>query len=301
MSQYCITNKRIVKVNIPDKYDINALQLGIPVTDNEAMIVGLHEVGDVVLPSGTYGPVSKKNAYGYEFSDKNSPKKYRYVSTNMIYPYGKTNLSMVSIDIYKKCYPKVYVNSYSIELQLYLDKDGNKYVIVRMTDMIRKKYLKEAINLMLEIYGKCYIYDGVIEADNTTIIKRCNWEILPPGVMPSKHVKKMQEVIGKEPYKFDIERLSYIEKYNISTVVQGINGFRGYFAFLFEKYCVLESAFYGNATYIIPKDNWEKLSQKTKKELIDEKSIVSKIDHNSKWEQNIEKIFEKLDIKSNII
>lgn len=55
MAQYCITGKRIVKLQIPNTYDINEIQLGIPVMDNEAEIVGLTEVGDIVLPSGTFG------------------------------------------------------------------------------------------------------------------------------------------------------------------------------------------------------------------------------------------------------
>lgn len=59
--------------------------------------------------------------------------------------------------------------------------------------------------------------------------------------------------------------------YNATTMVEGVNGFKGYYAYLYDNYCVLESAFYGNATYIIPKDNWEELSQKTKRELFDEK------------------------------
>ena len=55
-----------------------------------------------------------------------------------------------------------------------------------------------------------------------------------------------------------------MEMYNATTMVEGVNGFKGYYAYLYDNYCVLESAFYGNATYIIPKDNWEELSQKTK-------------------------------------
>ena len=48
-----------------------------------------------------------------------------------------------------------------IELQLYEGADNQRYVIVNMTDEIRKDHMKEAINLMLEIYGICYIYDNI--------------------------------------------------------------------------------------------------------------------------------------------
>ena len=107
MAQYCINGKRVVKLQIPHTYDINKIQLGIPVMDNEAEIVGLKEVGDIVLPSGTFGPQSKKNAYGYSYADKTKSKERRYVSTNWVYPFGNTNASMVAADIYKECYPKI--------------------------------------------------------------------------------------------------------------------------------------------------------------------------------------------------
>ena len=150
---------------------------------------------------------------------------------------------------------------------------------------------------MLEIYGKCYVYDGVIRIEKTIKRKRCNWEMLPPGETPSKHIEKQVESMNQNIKAYDIARLNFIEKYNATMVVEGINGFNGYYAYLYEKCCVLESAFYGNATYIIPKDNWEKLSQKTKKELIDEKQLIAKINHTEKWEKDIESMLKKMGVK----
>ena len=51
MNSYHIKKHRINKLHIPETYDINKIQLGIPVTANEAAIVGLKEVGHIVLPS----------------------------------------------------------------------------------------------------------------------------------------------------------------------------------------------------------------------------------------------------------
>ena len=162
MNSYHIKKHRINKLHIPETYDINKIQLGIPVTANEAAIVGLKEVGHIVLPSGKFGPQSKRNAYGYSYTDKSKPKERRYVSTNWIYPHGNTNASEIAVDIHKPCYPKIEVEAYGIELQLYEGDDNQQYVIVNMTDEIRIDHMKEAINLMLEIYGECYVYDGVL-------------------------------------------------------------------------------------------------------------------------------------------
>ena len=44
------------------------------------------------------------------------------------------------------------------------------------------------------------------------------------------------------------------------------------------------------------KDNWEVMSQKTKKELIDEKVLIAKLEHNQNWKRNIAGVFKKLGI-----
>lgn len=295
-SYYRIERKRIRKVNLPKEYDINKIQIGIPVIEDEHKRVGLTEKGDVVLPSGTFGAQSRKNAYGYAYADKSKPKEYRYVSTNWMHPFGNTNASMVTTDIYKECYPQKVIPPYGIELQLFENEDGKKFVIADLTDEIRKKYLKEAINIFLEIYGVCYIFDGVIQIDNSVKRQRCNWEILPHGQMPSRYIENQLRRCGERTDTYNIYRLKYIERYKPEKVVEGINGFKGYFAYVFENFCVLESAVYGNATYIIPKENWEILSQKSKRELFDEKKIIKKIDHKEKWKQSIASMFDALRI-----
>jgi len=296
MEQYCIKGKRIRSLCIPKAYDLNKIQIGIPVMDDEAEKVGLVEVGDIVLPSGMFGPQSRKNAYGYTYADKTKEKERRYITTNWIYPYGNTDASKVAVDIYHECYPKIEVEPYGVEMQLFEDENKQQFIIINMTNEIRKQYMKEAINLLLEIYGICYVYNGVVEFEKTIKRRRCNWEILPPGEMPSKHVEKQLKAMNQSTDTYDIERLNYVETYNALEMVEGINGFRGYYAYLYENYCVLESAFYGNATYIIPKDNWEELSQMTKRELIDEKKLVGKINHTEKWKKNLAEIFKNLGI-----
>lgn len=297
MKSYCIKGKRIRKVNIPKEFDSSKIQIGIPVSGDEAERVCLCEHGDMVLPLGNFGAQSRKNAYGYTYADKTKPKERRYVSTNWVYPFGNTNASMVAADIYKHCYPKVIVPPYGIELQLYQDGIGQKFVIADMNEEIRENHLKETINLFLEIYGVCYIFDETIQVDKSSRRQRCNWEILPAGELPSKHIKKHLMEHGQKTDTYSIFRLEYMEKFKSEKIVEGINGFNGYYAYVFKNYCVLESAVYGNATYIIPKENWEILSQKTKKELFNAEKVIAKLDHTEKWQKNITSMFNELGIE----
>lgn len=294
--QYSIRGKRIRKLLLPKEFDKDIIQIGVPVKGDEAQRVGLEREGDIVLPSERFGSQSKKNAYGYSYADKMKPKERRYVSTNWIQPFGNDNASSIPVDIYRECYPKTYVPAYEIELQLYKSKSGNSYVIVNLTKEIRERFLKEAINLLLEIYGVCYIFDKDIQIDDSIKRQRCNWEILPAGEMPSKHIEKQLREHGEKADTYDKHRLEYIEKYHFEKAVEGVKGFKGYYAYVSKKYCVLESAVYGKATYIIPEENWEILSQKTKKELFDEGYVIKKIDHTKSWEDIIRTIFASLNI-----
>ena len=94
---------------------------------------------------------------------------------------------------------------------------------------------------------------------------------------------------------FDVNRLYVLDRYDVEFVAEGINGFSGYYAYVFKNHCVLESAAYGNATYIIPKENWESLSQRTKQELLDEDLVVAKIIHTSDWKYQIRRVIKKLE------
>lgn len=62
MAQHCIKGKRIRRVCIPKEYDIDKIQIGIPVICDEAKKVGLIKNGDVVLPSGIFGAQCRRNA-----------------------------------------------------------------------------------------------------------------------------------------------------------------------------------------------------------------------------------------------
>ena len=295
MAHYCISKTRIMKLNIPKGYDIKNIQIGIPVIDEEATKVGLNNVGDIILPSYKFGRACNRNANGYSYPDKTKPKEERYIATNWIQPFGNEYASSVACDIYRPCYPLIEVPSTDIELTLYENDKSEKYVVALLTEDIRQNYLIEVINIFLEIYGECFIFSNEIAIENSSKRRRCNWEILPPGERPSEHLKNQLKREGENTDTYDVNRLKVLEHYNVEQIVEGINGFEGYYAYVFKKYCVLESAVYGNATYILPKENWEIWSQKTKKELLDENVVIEKLVHTANWKWNIARTIKKLE------
>lgn len=294
MAHIKLQQTRIMRWNLPRSFDPKKIQIGVPVISEEASIVNLIEPGDVILPSAEFGPVSSRNAYGYKYPDKTQPKEERYVTTNWVQPFGNSYASAVACDIYKPCYPQIEVPPTEIELTL-VEKEDKQYVAAVLTPEIRADHLVEVVNLFLEIYGKCYIFSDEIEINESTRRRKCNWEILPPGEKPSVHLTNMLRQQGEETDTFDIDRLKTLDCYNVEQIVEGINGFSGYFAYVFSNCCVLESAIYGNATYVIPKENWESFSQKTKKELLDESVVIEKVVHTAHWKGRIRRIIRTLE------
>lgn len=163
-----IDKKRINNLNCIAQFDHNKIRIGVSVLSNEAEIVGLTNVGDTILPSSEFGNQCKKNAYGYSYADKSKPKESRTVSTFFIYLYGNKNRSQELVDISRMCYPKVEIMPYDIHLFLMQNGD-ERYVVVDLTDEIRNNHLKEAINIMLEIYGYCYVFDDEIKIDDSIV------------------------------------------------------------------------------------------------------------------------------------
>ena len=294
MSNYSIRKSRIQSLKLPKGYELTKINIGIPVKNEEDCKVGLKRIGDTILPSASFGRTCDKNANGYSYTDNTQPKANRYVTTIWVQPWGNEYASPKAVDIYRDCYPKVEVPPTEIEFSLVNDKLGNKYIVANLTQDIRNNYIKETVNMFLEIFGFCNIYSDDLEID-TTNRHRCNWEILPPGEKPSIHLQRQLQNEGKSIDTFDVDRLQTLEQYKVEQIVEGINGFNGYYAYVFSNICVLESAIYGNATYIIPKNNWEQLSQKTKKELLDSKQVIEKIIHTEKWNREIRQVLRRLE------
>lgn len=295
MPNYRIQQKRIMSLVLPKGYEKDQILIGIPASNAELNKVGLKNVGDVILPSANFGPVSRRNANGSFFIDKKQPKKNRYVSTNWIKPFGNEYADSIAVDIYKDCYPKIFIPPLEIEL-VQVEDNKKSYIIANLTPSLREKNLKDVVNLFLEIFGYCIVYNEKLEIENSILKKRhCNWVILPPGEKPSQHLIRQLQNRNEKTNTFEEFRLKFIEKYKYESVYDGINGFNGYYIYIFNHHCVLECAKYGNATYIIPKENWEQLSQKTKQQLTDDNNVISKLIHNAKWCDNFKQDMKTLE------
>ena len=148
------------------------------------------------------------------------------------------------------------------------------------------------VNVLLELFGEAELLRGNLIAVAPGQLKRLNWEVLPRGRHPWVHLKaKVESVLEAQgPRKRPVfeRRLSTIAEFGPDFTAVGRAGFSGYLIFGFEdrSLYILESAFYGNATYVLSR-NWEALSAMSKAELLDASLHEERIVHRENWDSRI--------------
>ena len=152
-----------------------------------------------------------------------------------------------------------------------------------------------AVNLFLEIFGQCTVLSENLDEIIVAPVRRVNWDILPAGRRPWDKLKPFIEKIlkqapeGRQPV-IDY-RLQMINRYGPEFVAVGRAGFHGYLIFGFptKNLYLLESAYTGNATYVFA-ENWEKLSQLTKAEILTGKLQKDRLIHREGWETRVKRL-----------
>ena len=190
------------------------------------------------------------------------------------------------------------ISPQSIELKI-VEKEGHKIIIAAKRFNYNKndETLKHTINLFLELFKECEIFDeDLSRIRNLNNPKRLNWEMLPKGQMPWKKSKEHLKPILKQTKKTkrvaDEKRLEYInDTYNPTATFYGKAGFNGYVGFVFNEFTILESLIYGNAMYVFDK-NWLEFSKLTKKEILDKDLYIKRITHKEGWKKELKKLFK---------
>jgi hypothetical protein len=262
----------------------------------EAGFTGSLAVGEQVLPS-IFGPVSRFNAEGTDKVRRDLPMETAYRQQEWSWKEWDGTEHSKIVDVPYKRYPREPIPPPSKELQILKNATGNKVVASALFKYDTKslQVLTHVINLFLEIFGECEVLREDLEPIVPTAVKRLNWKILPQGKYPweklRSHIAPILARAKKGKVPIISARLSTIAKESPEFVAIGEGGFDGYVIFGFPKknLFVLESAYYGNATYVFEK-NWEQLSKLTKAEILDAKLQKARIVHREGWTNIVAKL-----------
>jgi len=277
------------------------LYIGVPADDININKLGIDiEKGETsVLPSPDFGKNCSRNADGEWIIDKSRKKVPRHVNTvKWKWRDWAGNEYSDWRDIIKECYPKFFVEPYLQEIHLV--KNSNKNYLASILDINdfehQKTYIKQTINMFLEIFEYCFLYDNNFSID-INHIKRCQWEFLPPDekIWITSHWHQRMKERNENCDAFYQFRLDTISSFSPKETYIGDKGMTGYFAFVFDKFCIFENGKYGHATYITKADNWRELSQMTKKELFKSKNILAKFIHQKYWQDEIKEFIYQHD------
>lgn len=263
----------------------------LPSTPSELLALGFdaHPAeGDSLIPIPV-GQFSAFNANGREIVRRDLAKisQYRMVWSTWNDWHGNphSGTKIRSQQVYKKELvppPEEYLTVMRGEAGLVLASR----VLDRTVDDDTK--LIHVINLFLELFGDLQITSVDLKANNSLVVKRLNWRILPPGEYPFERAKReLNQFLSQvdESVRPVVEsRIRSITQYKPDFVAVGVGGFREYVVFGFQSknIYVLESPTLGNATYVF-QNNWTEVSALSKKEILEGALHVARLVHNRRW------------------
>lgn len=273
-----------------------------PVEEHSATLLqmgfskGLPE-GESLLPASSFGPTCRKNSEGWTEVHKDRPMETCYAPIIWRWKeWGGREREEMRFRPYKR-YPRTEHPPLGIDLVIRLKTDGSKVAVLDFISEIQdnQQRIIDCINLLVEIFGECHLFtenlDSIIQGE----IKRLNWRILPLGVRQWDKLKEeLRPILAHQPKgtREVIEnRLETINHFAPPFVAIGEGGFLGYIVFEFPKknMYVLESAYFGNATYILG-ENWEHLSRLSKLELLSQNLHKARIVHRQGWHAEVTKV-----------
>lgn len=255
-------------------------------------------LGESVLPPGIFGPISQFNAEGKYHIHRDQPQETAHRMAEWHWTewrgrYDTRDMSKI-VDIPYKRYPRTFVSPPSVELTLVESADEGSLIIGPLLAYSEDNapLLTHIANLLLEIFGECQVFTEQLESFITVPIRRLNWNVLPTGKRPwEKLYPEIKSLIEQEPegnQPVIKNRFAKVNSYGPDFVAVGQAGFQGYIVFGFpdRTLFILESTQTNNATYVF-NENWERLSQMTKAEILNNDLQTDRIIHRKSWYQRM--------------
>lgn len=253
--------------------------------------------GICILPTSS-NIYTRKNAEQFYTVDKQKPKEeytqtVYWTRTEWNGRYDRREVEEFR-DFKKLRYHRDYHLPYSVKFQKV--QGESSYIVsdsIPNTDANKSKLIN-TINMVLSIFGECYIDENVepSKLDKITL----NWEVLPKGEYPWIKIKQDIETWCKNKNNTTknliLRNCKLIYDKNPDFEARGRSGFSGYIIFGFndKNLYILESVHPNNATYVFDK-NWEELSKLTKAEILNNQFHKCRIIHSSSWKEKFDELF----------
>lgn len=262
--------------------------LSSPLTEDQAAMLGFDGVplaGASIVPSAE-GPATFFNARGKEIVRKDLPMitKSRSINTSWKDWHGQTHHGTQTRSY--ETYPREHIAPPG-EFLTAVETDGG---IAMATRIIDRTEPEESIANLLNLYLECFPHFEIVDPSLAVPVRveKVNWRILPPGKFPFDRAMQVLDNYLEQLTESDRaaarQRIRIITRHEPDFMAVGLGGFSEYIVFGFTRKSryVFESPETGNATYIF-RNEWEEVSQLTKRQILQEQLQEARIIHTSRW------------------
>lgn len=258
--------------------------------------------GQRILTPAKNGPACRRNANGFDIihRDKEKETAYRQVEWHWTQFVGRNETVDMSkiVDVPYLRFPRTNVPPYSVELEIKIRDDGKLFVVAGLftKDEVHTASATNTANMLREALGCFEVLDKDLSSWVSAPIRRLNWQLLPPGKNPwESAIPALEKIVERAPAGNQSvlrARLSAVGTKKPDFVAIGMGGFDGYtvFGFVRQGVCVLECPQVNNATYVLPMESWETVSQMTKAEILSAEAHKARIIHTRSWFASLDSI-----------
>ena len=257
------------------------------------------EAGERVLPAGV-GPRTRYNAEGDYAVHRDQPMETAYRQTEWRWTEFRGRYDRVERadirDVPYQRYPRTFRPPPSVELSIAAAENGALLVVADpIAPDRRDTQLLHVANVFLEIFGEVETLSDDLRSLVMPDARRLNWTVLPEGEHPWPAMRaRLKPIVdaapaGNRPVLF--HRLEALHSFGPSFTAVGHGGFQGYVVFGFsdKKVFILESMYYGNATYVFGED-WAELSKLSKAQVLAGSLEIARVVHRRGWDAAIARL-----------
>lgn len=250
--------------------------------------------GERLLPSADFGIASRRNADGEEIVHKDQPLEIHHRQREWTWKefrgrYDYEERTKI-VEVPYKRYPRSLKQPYGVELEM-RSAPNDALVITagpfRAGD-VDQELLVNTVHMFVELFGECSLVKRDLREAVQPLLRRLNWDILPPGKYPwhraQPAVERVIRTVSAGDQAVVRERVKTITFYEPDFIAVGRNGFSKYMVYGWDQQqlYVLESIEVNNATYVLKKD-WETVSSMTKAEVLDSGAHHARLVHRKTW------------------
>lgn len=257
-------------------------------------------IGERILPAKYFGNACKINSEGRLVRKIGEPQEMVYHLVRRSWRKDDRRKSKLVDALYWRT-PRYHEFPTAFPLTIQARPDGSMTCLLPGIQLRPENegIMLMMVHMLIELFEEAFALNENLKPLFEGEVRRLDWDILPPGEFPWDRIagraaqQNRDLIVGHQ--NAILSRLRLIRSFEPDFYATGIHGFQGYHIFGFTKHdrYFLESAYWGNATYVLGK-NWELLSRCTKRELITAGTFEHRIQHGKNWITEITNQLEKV-------